>query len=112
MELLLIASLFIGLALYFLPALIAARREHSNTLPIFALNLLLGWSFLGWAIALVWSLTYQNRQPERNGSSPPSSPGYSGETSWKGMSTERLVASAETPGVTFRLNTRGSVSLH
>ena len=28
------------------------------------------------------------------------------------MSTERLVASAETLGVTFRLNTRGTVSLH
>ncbi len=28
------------------------------------------------------------------------------------MSTERLVASAETLGVTFRLNNRGTVSLH
>ena len=45
------------LAMYFLPAIIAAARQHRQTLAIFALNLLLGWSVIGWIIALVWSLT-------------------------------------------------------
>jgi hypothetical protein len=32
-------------------------------LPIFVLNILLGWTFLGWVVALVWSFTAQE---ERN----------------------------------------------
>jgi len=46
-----------GLAFYFLPTLIAAGRRKRNTVAIFALNLLLGWSLIGWVISLVWSLT-------------------------------------------------------
>jgi hypothetical protein len=45
------------LIVYFLPTIIAAAREHHNDGAIFALNLLLGWTFLGWVAALVWSLT-------------------------------------------------------
>ena len=43
--------------LYFTPTWIAERRWHCNVNAIFALNILLGWTFLGWVIALVWSLT-------------------------------------------------------
>ena len=42
---------------YFVPAVVALMRSHNNTLAITALNLLLGWTFLGWVVALVWSLT-------------------------------------------------------
>ena len=45
------------LALYFLPSIIAGHRKHRNRGAIKALNLLLGWTFVGWVIALVWSLT-------------------------------------------------------
>lgn len=56
---LLIALLAIGLSafFYFLPAFIAFRREHHNRMAILVLNLLLGWTFLGWVGALIWSLT-------------------------------------------------------
>jgi hypothetical protein len=47
----------IGLLLYFLPAIVAIVRGHPNSLAIFILNLLLGWTFIGWVIALVWSFT-------------------------------------------------------
>ena len=40
---------------YFLPTLIAARRSHPYNMAIFVLNLLLGWTFVGWVISLVWS---------------------------------------------------------
>lgn len=50
----------IGLIFYFLPTIIAASRNHQNAGAIFALNLLLGWSFIGWIVALVWSFTNQN----------------------------------------------------
>ncbi len=44
------------LGLYCLPGLIAYRRGHPERVAIGALNLLLGWTFLGWVAALVWAL--------------------------------------------------------
>ncbi len=42
---------------YMLPWAIAATRGKSNTGAIFWLNLLLGWSVIGWIIALVMACT-------------------------------------------------------
>ncbi len=41
---------------YFLPFAIAFHRKRANTSAIFALNLFLGWSLIGWVVALVWAL--------------------------------------------------------
>jgi hypothetical protein len=41
--------------LYFLPSLIALIRGKRDTLAIFLLNLFLGWSVIGWIVALVWA---------------------------------------------------------
>ena len=49
--------LAIALAIYFIPTFVAAKREHQSGMAIAALNFFLGWTFLGWVIALVWSLT-------------------------------------------------------
>ncbi len=46
-----------GLLFYFGPTFVAAGRYHRNVAAICALNLLLGWTFIGWVAALVWSLT-------------------------------------------------------
>jgi TPR repeat protein len=46
-----------GLIIYFLPSIIANARHHNNAMAIFALNLLLGWTLLGWVAAIVWALT-------------------------------------------------------
>jgi hypothetical protein len=46
----------IGLWIYFLPALHALWKKRRNSGAIFALNLLLGWTAIGWIVALVWSL--------------------------------------------------------
>jgi len=45
----------VGIALYLLPALIAVLRRHRQPLAIFLLNLVLGWTVLGWIAALVWA---------------------------------------------------------
>lgn len=49
-------SLLFGVAFYFLPTIIAAVRSKRNAPAIFILNLLLGWTFVFWVVALVWSL--------------------------------------------------------
>jgi len=46
-----------ALALYFLPTIIAAARHKKNMLGIVLLNVLAGWSLIGWVIALVWAFS-------------------------------------------------------
>jgi len=46
---------------YFLPAIIAVCRRHISAGPIFLFNLLLGWTVLGWILALVWSIRYEQQ---------------------------------------------------
>jgi T4 superinfection immunity protein len=43
---------------YFLPGIVATSRHHPNMDTIFVLNLCLGWTILGWILALVWAFTY------------------------------------------------------
>jgi hypothetical protein len=51
----LMVGAFISLYFYFIPAMVAARRGHPNRTAIRVLNLLAGWTFLGWVVALVWA---------------------------------------------------------
>jgi len=46
---------FIIFPLYFLPAIIAKSRKHPNTAGVFVLNLLLGWTVIGWIGSLIWA---------------------------------------------------------
>ena len=50
-----IIVLFILGSFYFAPSIVG--RNKTNSGAIFALNLLLGWTILGWVAALVWALT-------------------------------------------------------
>ncbi|BDW99457.1 superinfection immunity protein [Maricaulis maris] len=52
----------IGLLAYFIPTLIALLRGHDNTFAIFLTNLLLGWTMIGWIVALIWSFTAIRRR--------------------------------------------------
>lgn len=56
--------LFVAMALglYFLPAIIAARKKHPNKIAIFLCNLFFGGSGVGWIICLIWAITYKVRQ--------------------------------------------------
>jgi hypothetical protein len=49
--------LFLILVLYFLPSAIASHREHHQRAAIAVLNVFLGWTALGWIVALVWAST-------------------------------------------------------
>jgi type VI secretion system protein VasI len=48
-------------ALYFLPSIVAYSRSHHQAGAICVLNLLLGWTVLGWIIAMVWAATAVNK---------------------------------------------------
>jgi len=50
-----IVLLLVLLSAYFLPSSIAKGAKHPQTTAIFLLNLLLGWTFLGWVAALIWA---------------------------------------------------------
>jgi uncharacterized membrane protein YqaE (UPF0057 family) len=51
-------ALIIGiLVAYFIPTGVAVSNKKTNSMAIFALNLLLGWTVLGWIVALIWALT-------------------------------------------------------
>ena len=45
-----------GFVLYFLPAIVAFARSKRDAVSILVLNILLGWTMIGWIIALVWAL--------------------------------------------------------
>ena len=48
--------LLFGCLFYFLPAIIAAARHTHNSAAILLLNIFLGWTLIGWFIALVMAL--------------------------------------------------------
>lgn len=57
MEILILLAL-----LHFLPTFIALLRGHHNAFAIFLTNLLLGWTVIGWVVALIWSVTASERR--------------------------------------------------
>ncbi|MCC6797326.1 MAG: superinfection immunity protein [Candidatus Hydrogenedentes bacterium] len=46
---------------YFFPMCIAIGTHHRNVDAIVALNIFLGWTLIGWVIALVWALADNRR---------------------------------------------------
>lgn len=61
----------ISLLIYFLPAIIASSQKKENAGAVLALNFLLGWTLIGWVIALVWAMT-KDRQPIVTNTTAPS----------------------------------------
>ena len=45
-----------GFVMYFLPTIVALARNKRDTMAILLLNLFLGWSVIGWVVALVWAV--------------------------------------------------------
>lgn len=43
------------LAMYFLPSILAHQKH--NFAAIFLVNLFLGWTVIGWIVALIWAMT-------------------------------------------------------
>lgn len=45
----------IALVGYFIPTIVAYNRKKLNKMSILLLNFFLGWSLIGWVVALVWA---------------------------------------------------------
>jgi Superinfection immunity protein len=45
------------IGLHFLPTIIAVARRHRSRLAIFLVNFFLGWTVIGWIVALIWACT-------------------------------------------------------
>ena len=49
-------AMFIALfCVYFIPTAMGAKKKNGGA--IFMLNLFLGWTLIGWVVALVWAST-------------------------------------------------------
>lgn len=72
-----VLALLVGVGLYFLPSIIASKRNHSNAASILVLNLFLGWTFLGWVAALIWAFSDNTLIRE-----PATDRGYSSRRNW------------------------------
>jgi hypothetical protein len=59
-KLMVFSLIFTVPAMYFLPSIEAALHGAPNKQAIFVLNLFLGWSVIGWVVAMVWAF----RKPE------------------------------------------------
>lgn len=48
--------LVVCVVLYFTPSIVAYTRNHHNFVGVLILNIFLGWTLLGWVLALVWAV--------------------------------------------------------
>ena len=56
MVLFLLVSL-VSLFIYFIPTIVAVSNKKRNSGAIGALNFFLGWTLIGWVVALVWAVS-------------------------------------------------------
>jgi hypothetical protein len=45
------------LGFYFLPAILAAVRQTHNATSVLLIDIFLGWTFIGWIVALVMAIS-------------------------------------------------------
>ena len=45
-----------GFVMYFLPSIIALARSKRDITAILLLNVFLGWTMIGWIVALIWAV--------------------------------------------------------
>lgn len=62
--------LIAAFVIYFLPTFVAAKRGNPNGTSIFLLDLFLGWTFIGWLAALIWSASAIKKSAEPSPGAP------------------------------------------
>ena len=51
----------LAIAMYFLPSILGHNKR--NAVGIFLVNFFLGWTIVGWVVALFWACTADTRMP-------------------------------------------------
>jgi hypothetical protein len=41
--------------IHFLPSIVAFSREHPRRITLLVLNILVGWTLIGWIVLLIWA---------------------------------------------------------
>lgn len=54
-------AICVGLPLYFAPTIIAFSRGKQNRFPIALVNLIMGWSAIGWVGCMAWACLDKTR---------------------------------------------------
>ena len=57
-------TILLLIVFYFVPAVIAKQRDANNFGVIFGINLLFGWTVLGWIAALIWAIIEPTKMKE------------------------------------------------
>lgn len=57
-----VAGFIVLAALYFIPTIVAMSRKVTNSGSVFVINLLLGWTVIGWIIALAMAVKTKTPQ--------------------------------------------------
>jgi len=60
-----ITNWLIVFCIYLVPTVVAFLRRCKSGMGIFALNILLGWTFLFWVVSLCWALVGEPVKKER-----------------------------------------------
>ncbi len=66
---LLMVAIFVGL--YLLPSIVAAKRRVPQAGPIVVVNVFLGWTLIGWVVALALAVRDVPRRADTAGSMSP-----------------------------------------
>jgi hypothetical protein len=54
-----IVIIIAALAFNFIPTIIAKRRGMASVVGLFVVNLLFGWTVVGWVVCLIWACSGQ-----------------------------------------------------
>jgi Superinfection immunity protein len=55
--------LIVGAILYFVPTVVGWRLGVKSVQSIFYVNLIFGWTIVGWVFAMIWVMTERNELP-------------------------------------------------
>lgn len=86
--LLFIPKILLYLLIYLLPSLVAYILAKANIRKIFIVNLLLGWTVVGWIVPLMWAIS--RKQPQV----------YNNTATIEWSKWEKTIAMAESNGIT------------
>jgi len=53
-----------AIVVYILPTIIASQRRHRSTAGIAIVNLLFGWTVLGWIAAFIWAFGHTGQETD------------------------------------------------